>query len=131
MKTQNRSYTINDYDALFQDINFPIASKILKSVPAAWSDQPPGVKMFCFYGNLIQTPEVLYYDSGYFPDYFPLISFGDGDGTVNLRSLGGCKLWQGKQKQEIVSQMFSHGEHNDILGDSRLIHSVIKALEEN
>ncbi|XP_065676253.1 lysosomal phospholipase A and acyltransferase-like [Hydra vulgaris] len=130
VKTNNQSYSVNDYDELFQDINFPLARTIKKLVPLAWSAEPPGVKMFCFYGNLVETPEMLYYKTGFFPDNLPLIHFGDGDGTVNLRSLEGCKMWKGKQNQQIIHRMFSTAEHNRILGDSRLIHSVIDALEE-
>nr|XP_047127171.1 phospholipase A2 group XV isoform X2 [Hydra vulgaris] len=130
VKTNDRSYTVKDYDTLFEDINYPIAQKILKLVPEVWSNEPPGVKMYCFYGNLVETPEVLYYKSGFAKDNYPNIYYGDGDGTVNLKSLEGCRLWQGKQKQQIIHRMFPMGEHNGILQNPYLIRSVIEALEQ-
>lgn len=130
VKTNDRSYTVKDYDTLFEDINYPIAQKILKLVPEVWSNEPPGVKIYCFYGNLVETPEVLYYKSGFAKDNYPNIYYGDGDGTVNLKSLEGCKLWQGKQKQQIIHRLFPMGEHNGILQNPHLIRSVIEALEQ-
>lgn len=130
MKTHNRSYTVQDYDDLFHDMGFPLASKLFAKSPKAWSEQPPSIKMFCFHGNSVTTPGVLSYREGYFPDYTPDITPDDGDGTVNLRSLKACQLWRSKQSQAIVYEQFSYAEHNGILGDARLIRSIIKALHE-
>ena len=129
MKTENRSYTVNDYDDLFKDMGYPLASKIFKSVPKAWIPEPPNVKMFCFHGSGLPTIGSLKYPSGYFPDYRPDIDFVNGDETVTIRSLQACLLWRQKQKQPIVYKQFFLAEHNGILGDARLIRSVIRALK--
>lgn len=128
VKTANRSYTVNDYDDLFEDMGYPLAQKILRAVPRAWSDQPPNIKMFCFHGNSVKTPGVLRYPDGNFPDNAPDIDYVGGDGTVTTRSLKACLKWQDKQKQPIVHEEFSDGEHNAILGDARLIRAVVQAL---
>lgn len=130
VKTFNRSYTVNDYDALFHDMGYPIASKVLKTVPKAWTPEPPNVKMYCFHGQSVPTPGTLTYPEGYFPDYSPQITEDDGDGTVNIRSLQACQLWKDKQEKPIAYQAFSHAEHNGILGDARLIRSLIDAINE-
>ena len=131
MKTSNRSYTVRQYDDLFKDMGYPLASKIYAKTPQAWSEEPPNIKMFCFHGSGKNTPGVLNYREGYFPDYTPDIVNDDGDGTVNLRSLQACQLWRSKQKQPIIYEVFSDGEHNGVLGDARMIRSIIKALSED
>ena len=130
MKTHNTSYTVNDYDKLFKDMGFPLASKLFAKTPKAWSEEPPNMKMFCFHGRGVFTPGTLTYKEGYFPDYPPDISPDDGDGTVNLRSLEACQLWRSKQKQPIVYEEFIDAEHNGILGDARLIRSILRSLKE-
>lgn len=119
---------MNDYDDLFEDMGYPLAQNILRAVPRAWSDQPPNIKMFCFHGNSVKTPGVLRYPDGNFPDNAPDIDYVGGDGTVTTRSLKACLKWQDKQKQPIVHEEFSGGEHNAILGDARLIRAVVQAL---
>jgi len=131
VKTSNRTYTVHQYDDLFKDMGYPLASKIYAKTPKAWSEKPPNVKMFCFHGSGKDTPGVLNYREGYFPNYTPDMTIDDGDGTVNLRSLQACQLWREKQKQPIIYEEFSRGEHNGVLGDARLIRSIIKALSED
>ena len=47
--------------------------------------------MFCLHGAGVATTERLVYAAGEFPGTDPsTILTGDGDGTVNLRSLTGC-----------------------------------------
>lgn len=111
-------------------MGYPLASKVLKTVPKAWSPEPPNVKMYCFHGSGRSTPGTLIYPEGYFPDYTPEITEDDGDGTVNIRSLEGCQRWKAKQERPINYQVFSHAEHNGILGDARLTRALIDALNE-
>lgn len=128
--TSKRTYTAHEYDDLFRDMGYPVASKIKQTVPSMWYPEPPGVRMFCFYGTQMPTPEHLYYPDGYFPDYNPQIDFGDGDGTVNYRSLELCKTWIGKQTAPIIVQEFTKAEHNGILSDARLFEALIAALKQ-
>lgn len=48
----------------------------------------------------------LIFKPGKFPDGYPTFVYGDGDGTVNKRSLEGCLHWVGQQKQKIYHQTF-------------------------
>jgi hypothetical protein len=50
-----------------------------------------------------------------FPDATPVLEKGDGDGTVNLRSLEYCTRWQGQQKQLFHHHVFPHVDHLEIL----------------
>ena len=72
----------------------------------------------------MSTPEKFVYGTDEFPDTFPHTLFGDGDGTVNIRSLQACHSFVGKQRQPVVIKSFSNAEHMGIIGDERLIEYV-------
>lgn len=57
----------------------------------------------------------LYYKPGTTIQGYPQLIFGDGDGTVNMRSLGACAHWQSGQKQKIYHQGFPGVDHTNIL----------------
>ena len=64
----------------------------------------------------------LVYKPGKFPDGYPDFVLGDGDGTVNKRSLEACTLW--KQKQKVYHQTFPNMDHMDVLEDDRIINYI-------
>ena len=82
--------------------------------------EPPGVEVHCLYGGGIKTPAQLQYSQKQWYDSQPDVVFGDGDGTVNERSLLGCQRWIGKQMQSVHHQLFSGAEHMGILHDNRI-----------
>merc|ERR1711910_296581 len=45
----------------------------------------------------------------------PSLVKGDGDGTVNIRSLKGCLRWEGAQKQAVHHKIFKGINHVDML----------------
>lgn len=53
---------------------------------------------------------------------------GDGDGTVNRRSLEACKLWSGKQKQKVFPVPLPNIDHMMILADSQVIKYIVDVL---
>jgi lysophospholipase-3 len=69
----------------------------------------------------------LVYKPQTFPDGYPGFLYGDGDGTVNKRSLEGCLNWQGKQKKNVYHETFSNLDHMGILRDKRVL-SYIETL---
>lgn len=131
VKTENRTYGVADFDAVFDDIGFPLAKKIRHTTPPAWDEQPPGVDVHCFYGTEVNTPYFLKYRPGYFPDYLPDITYGSGDGTVPVRSLEACKRWMGKTEKNVTAQPFPMAEHNGLLADPRLFFAVKEVLQDN
>ena len=54
----------------------------------------PGVEVYCYYGTKVPTVERLVYTD--FPTSTPSYQMGDGDGTVNLRSMRSCLRWRKK-----------------------------------
>lgn len=71
---------------------------------------------------------MLTYRPGYFPDYYPDIEYGNGDGTVPERSLKACEKWRNDHSIGFTSQVFPGAEHNNILGDARLSRAIMKVL---
>lgn len=53
-------------------------------------------------------------------DYQPRIINGDGDGTVNMRSLHGCRQLADRQKQRVYCQEFPGEDHFSIISSDEL-----------
>ncbi|OON19736.1 hypothetical protein X801_04392 [Opisthorchis viverrini] len=58
-------------------------------------------------------PEKSFFHKG-FPDQYPTLIPGEGDGTVHLRSLQLCRFWQGAKYITLEG-----AEHLRIVGDDR------------
>jgi len=100
---------------------------------------PPQVEVFCIHGSQVNTTERVIYPPGSFPPALaarrqkppssnksnnlkwwpfptePSLVKGDGDGTVNIRSLKGCLKWDGAQKQAVHHKVFKGINHVDML----------------
>ena len=124
IQTANQNYSLSNLKKFFLDIGYPDAINITGQVPPVWINDPPNVTLYCLYGTGLDTPEKFLYGTNEFPDTFPKTIFGDGDGTVNIRSLRACHSFVGKQKQEVVIKSFTKAEHMGIIGDSRVIEYV-------
>lgn len=61
----------------------------------------------------------------------PDLIYGDGDGTVNARSLKGCTYWRGLQKQAITTLELPKAEHFAILSDPRIVSYILDVLVVN
>lgn len=86
--------------------------------------------MHCLYGhNIGNTVERLDFGDGYNPD--PSLIRGNGDGTVNERSLIGCAHWDNTEAQhghQIHQQAFPNVEHYNLLADYRVINYIVNRL---
>ncbi|KAK0077115.1 hypothetical protein PV326_010270 [Microctonus aethiopoides] len=122
VQTQSKNYTLLDLEQFFNDINVPNGWEFRKDTEKYQEDfTAPGVEVHCLHGAKVGTVERLYYKPGVTVDGYPLLILGDGDGTVNLRSLEGCLHWQGKQKQKIYHQPFSGVDHMEILRNATIL----------
>ncbi|XP_034172371.2 lysosomal phospholipase A and acyltransferase isoform X2 [Osmia lignaria lignaria] len=116
VQSEYKNYTLTTLQDYLIDINVPNGWEFWKDNEKYQLDfTPPGVEVHCLYGSGLDTVQKLYYKPGTSIEGIPQLVPGDGDGTVNLRSLEGCKYWQGKQKQKVYSQTFSGVNHMDIL----------------
>ncbi len=110
VSTPNTSYTVQDYQRFFKDINYKDGWAMRQDTePLVSALKPPGVPVHCLYGSGIPTPQQYNYTN--FPDVDPTVINGDGDGTVNLLSATQCKRWIGQQKQPVNMFELPGNEH--------------------
>ena len=125
-----RNYTVADYEQFFQDLNFTTGYEMRKNTQKLIYDlKPPEVELHCLYGVGLKTPEsFVYTKESQWPDAQPSVIYGDGDGTVNLRSMHGYKRWIGKQKEPISFQEFPGAEHVATLKHPGVINYISQLL---
>jgi len=122
IESELRNYTVSDYRLFFQDINYMNGYNMWIDVKnLTYNMTPPGVEVHCLYGYGIDTMQKLIYKKGEFPDSQPHTLYGDGDGTVNLRSLRSCLEWEGKQLQNVYHQNYSKVSHLNIMSDPNVL----------
>ncbi|XP_050448560.1 phospholipase A2 group XV-like [Cataglyphis hispanica] len=125
-----KNYTLNNLQQYFIDIGIPNAWEFRKDNEKYQLDfTAPGVEVHCLYGSKVQTVEKLYYKPGTAIDGYPQLIFGDGDGTVNIRSLEACTYWQKLQKQKIYNQGFPKVDHTDILKNPDILAYIATVLK--
>ena len=120
VKTPTRSYTANDYEALFEDMGFPEGYTMYQNLQHINSGWPaPNVPTHCFYGVGQQTEVQFIYDDG-FPDEEPVeIIYGDGDGGVNIESSQVCHRWANSEYPFEYTEFSVN--HRDILKDEAVL----------
>ncbi|XP_037976740.2 phospholipase A2 group XV isoform X1 [Plutella xylostella] len=135
--TDKYNYTLNDLQRLFLDMNLPAAWEMRKDVERFQDDfAAPGVELHCVYGTDIATVEQLSYKPGTWLDGYPTLVKGDGDGTVNLRSLSACLHWKKRRnrttlnKGKVIKALpLSKAEHLQILHDQRVIDYITTVMK--
>ena len=125
------NYTVKDYKRFFTDISFTDGYDMRQdSEKLIYELTPPGVEVHCIHGQNVKTPAAFKYTKKQWFDYQPDVVWGDGDGTVNIRSLNGCLRWQGKQKQKVYHKEFKNVDHLGMLNNVD-INSYIKTIVFN
>ena len=130
VKTAERTYTVNDYDDFFKDIGFPLGitmRKMEENMTYPLTAHSPNVTVHCLYGTGVNTTASLIFGEGEFPDTQPHVVYGDGDGTVNRRSLEACSKWSQRQPYNVTLKQYPSVDHNGILSDENAL-SYIKTL---
>eukprot|EP00096_Caligus_rogercresseyi_P004061 TRINITY_DN1819_c0_g1_i2.p1 TRINITY_DN1819_c0_g1~~TRINITY_DN1819_c0_g1_i2.p1 ORF type:complete len:408 (-),score=101.72 TRINITY_DN1819_c0_g1_i2:466-1689(-) len=89
----------------------------------------PGVEVYCLHGNKVDTTEKLIYAPGYWPTGDPVLRTGDGDGTVNLRSLLACTKWAKEQSQPFHHHVFPRIDHIAILREPGPVNYTAEILK--
>lgn len=130
VQTEQKNYTLLDLKQFFVDINVPNGWEFRKdNEKYQLNFAAPGVELHCLHGVKVDTVERLYYKPGTSIDGYPELITGDGDGTVNLRSLEGCLYWQNKQKEKIYHQGFPGVNHMNILRNIDVLNYVKNVLK--
>lgn len=131
MTHRDKQYTVSKYKEFFDDIQYPTGYEMWLDVRNLTSPhRAPGVEVHCLHGYKVGTPEKLDYTVGNFPDARPKITYGDGDGTVNLMSLQACQSWSKKQKEPFFYRNFTSVDHMTILSDRRVMDYIGETLSK-
>ncbi|KAK0401701.1 hypothetical protein QR680_015926 [Steinernema hermaphroditum] len=132
VSTAWKNYSLSNLEELFTDTNYKSGwAQYKRSLYTKIVElEAPGVELHCIYGAGIPTPERFIWDEGYFPDYQPTEILGDGDGTVNLRSLEACKQWNPNNNlgKDVSVHRFENVDHLDLLSRSEtlaLLHDIV------
>ena len=125
VQTTHKNYTAHQYKQIMEDIGYPQGVQMWEGVKDLIMDLPhPGVSVFCLHSYGVHTAQTLVYKEGEFPDFQPTVLHGDGDGTVNLRSLQACREWSNSpatQKHPVVHKVFHRVTHNGMLHDRAVL----------
>ena len=78
------------------------------------------------HGIGLDTPAGFVFPKGGFPDTYPTTIPGNGDGTVNIRSLLACLNWTKEQSQPVNHVPIKGAEHMAILGDPTVSKYILK-----
>ncbi|KAK4337160.1 hypothetical protein RND71_043476 [Anisodus tanguticus] len=81
-------------------------------------------ELHCIHGYGVKTMETLHYAQNKFPDGTPEIQYGDGDGTVNLRSLDFCKNWINRSKKPVTYKTFDKTEHMQTTSSDEVVNYI-------
>ncbi|KAG5273866.1 hypothetical protein AALO_G00156460 [Alosa alosa] len=127
VRTPTTNYTVRDYQHFFQDVGFPDGWEMHKDTEHLVGDlEHPGVPVHCLYGSGVPTTQSYQYTT--FPDSEPdEVTFGDGDGTVNLLSAIQCKHWVGKMAYPVKLVELPDNEHVNMLLNQTTV-AYIKAV---
>ena len=129
LTTGRRNYTARDVLDLFNDLDYVNGTRMYKELRNISDDfSAPNVTHYCFYGNKVNTIERLVYGDN-FPDKDPVYeSTGDGDGTVNIRSLESCSVWKSRQKYAVYLKSFDGVKHFSIVKNKDVLREIEKLV---
>lgn len=129
--TDVKNYTVADYKEYFTDMNFTDGYNMFMDTENLLRGLiPPQVPVYCIHGSGVPTPDILVFSKGQFPDTYPGEVDGDGDGTVNIRSLLGCLRWVGRQKYPVVHMALNGtaSDHMSILANLNVRQTIMEIV---
>ncbi|KAL8570129.1 hypothetical protein ACOMHN_033808 [Nucella lapillus] len=130
--THERNYTSSDHYHLYENMADPDGYSMWKDTKdLIYELTPPGVEFHCLYGHAVPTHSLFMYAKGEFPDSLPSFQQGDGDGSINLRSLQVCLQWGSQQRQPVYHRALFNVSHMHILSDSRAFEYIERVLHIN
>lgn len=88
----------------------------------------PDVELHCLYGTGIGTTERLNYEKSKTLDGTPKLEQGDGDGTVNYRSLSACQHWKNLQKPSVQALELQNVDHMAILSHRAVLKYILDLM---
>lgn len=102
----------------------------LDSLKYSTNFRAPDVEIHCLYGSNKKTVELLQYKKAKVFEETPSLVYGNGDGTVNTRSLEACTAWKPLQTEPITAVELRDSDHMGILVDQRAIDYIANLMKE-
>ena len=131
VQTDRQNFTLSNLQSYFKALNYPQGWEMRKDTESYQLDfTPPGVEVHCLYGVSVDTVERLFYKPGTWLDGYPTLINGDGDGTVNRRSLEGCLHWKTLQKQNVLWKALPTVDHMQILKDKNVLEYISNLINQ-
>lgn len=131
VRTQSREYTLSQLEDFFNDLRYPNGWEMRKDTIKYTDFTAPGVEVHCLYGSNVSTVELLDYKKTAGLDGTPTLLNGDGDGTVNARSLQGCRHWinmKQQNKKNVTCIDLPGVDHMSILSSTKVIKYILDIL---
>jgi len=126
--TRARAYTADELPAFLDDARSRVGVSLLDALGPlrAGFDAPPRVAVECVFSTGVPTAERFDWRAaaaGF--DEQPVELTGDGDGTVNARSLSVCARWVGAQAEAVRVRVLHGVRHRDMVMDQRVVQLVL------
>ena len=132
IKAQNINITRENFEEFYNLLDSTDGLALWKDTKDLVKElTPPGVELHCIYSYGMPTIEQLIFIN--FPTGNPVKVEGDGDGTVNTRSLELCKQWSNKQNQPVITKSFKRLDHSQIIKDKEVVEyvqNIVKAISQ-
>lgn len=127
LNIMGKNYSSGNYYEMFKDIDYPVGYEMwLDNRNLTYNFTHPGVDIHCIHGVGVNTVEGLQYNK--FPDHQPKIFWGDGDSTVNTRSLTGCLRWQNVSEKQVNHLAIPGVDHMSVMSDARILKYIIDVV---
>ncbi|KAG5674429.1 hypothetical protein PVAND_004401 [Polypedilum vanderplanki] len=126
--TRKRNYTHSQLNEFFDDLGYPQGWEMRKdNLKFVENFAAPNVEIHCLYSTKMPTIEQLHYKTDDLSGS-PSLLYGNGDGSVNIRSLEGCTYWRNLQKQPITTLEIPNTEHFALLQHPRIVSYILDVL---
>ena len=134
VSTPTQNYTANDYQQLFCDVGYDIGYEMYQKVLSINPNFPaPNVKTYCFYGIGVNTTQHLTF-ANEFTGSSPVgesskITFGNGDGTVNVQSSEICLGWKNMPSEyPFTTRTYDGVTHSGMHKDARVLRDIAEIV---
>ncbi|XP_055589204.1 phospholipase A2 group XV-like [Uranotaenia lowii] len=127
VKTKSYQYTVANIDQFFKDLDLNDALNMYQdTLPYTLNFTAPQVEVHCWYATGKPTVDRLEWsNTDDMTSNKPKLIYGDGDGTVNLRSLTGCERWVGQQNGAVIIRKFPKSGHMGLLGELSILKEFV------
>lgn len=129
VRTKQANYSISQLPDILDATKEPMAKYFVEMTASdRWvgPEMPANLTIHCIYGHGINTAESMYYDVDSFgaDPPAPDVTYGDGDGTVNLVSLETCTQFAGVDVMRVPGV-----SHMDLVYHQDVIAKVIEVAQ--